>query len=117
MRVYNVSYARRKSGGTIFFLFALGVVLTLGLYFVKTRAQTAKAEAAGLERQLKAEEAEILKLKSELAYLENPARIEALASDTLGLSVTQIEQQVALDDIDKYFPLKDEVQKDEGGAE
>lgn len=112
MSGYNASYVRRKSGGAIFFLFALGVVLTLGLYFVKTRAQTAKSEAAGLERQLKAEEAEILKLKSELAYLENPARIEALAGDTLGLAVTRVEQHILLEDIDKYFPLKGEAKKD-----
>jgi len=105
---YGAGYTRRKGGGAIFFLFALGVVLTLGLYFVKTRAQTAKAEAAGLERQLKAEEAEVLKLRSELSHLENPARVEMLASETLGMQVTSVDQLVELDELEEKFPLKDE---------
>lgn len=105
---YNANYSRRKNGGAIFFLFALGVVLTLGLYFVKTRAQTAKAEAAGLERQLNIEKAELLKLKSELAYLENPARVEALANQTLGLKPIAVEQLISIDEIGEHFPLRDE---------
>lgn len=108
MTKYYAGYSSGKSGGAVFFLFALGVVLTLGLYFVKTRAQTAKAEVAGLERQLKVEEAEIFKLKSELAYLESPARVEALAVDKLGLTTTGVDQLVSLDEIDERFPVKDE---------
>jgi len=104
---FNASYTRRKSGGAIFFLFALGVILTLGLYFVKTRAQTAKAEASGLERQLKAEEAEVLKLRSELAHLENPARVEKLAGETLGMQTTEVNQVIGLEDLDAAFPLED----------
>ncbi len=111
MRTYHESYTGRKSGGAIFFLFALGVILTLGLYFVKTRAQTAKSEAAGLERQLAAEDAEILKLKSELAHLESPARVEGLAVEVLGMRATKVEQVFRLDDLDESLPLKDD-----GGA-
>lgn len=108
MSAYNASYTRRKSGGAIFFLFALGVILTLGLYFVKTRAQTAKADAAGLERQLQVEKSEVLKLKSELAHLENPARVEALATETLGMDVIKVERVISLDELDVSFPRKDE---------
>lgn len=103
----SIGYTRRKSGGAIFFLFALGVFLTLGLYFVKTRAQTAKAEAFGLERQLKAEEAEILKLKSELAHLENPARVEKLAGEVLTMGKIEVEQVIGFDELDERFPVQD----------
>jgi len=105
MSGYSARYTQGRNGGAIFFLFALGVVLTLGLYFVKTRAQTAKSEAAGLERQLKVEETEILKLSSELAHLENPSRVEILAGETLGMEAIMVEGVISLDEIDVQFPL------------
>lgn len=109
MSAYNSAYGRKKSGGAIFVLFAIGVVLTLGLYFVKTRAQTAKAQAAGLERQLAAEQAEIFKLRSELAHLENPARVDGLATETLGLRKTAVEQVIDVRELDQKFPLKNKL--------
>jgi len=66
----NLTYGKgRTGGGVVFFLFLLGVVLTLGLYFVKTRAQTAKSEARTLQRTLDAEQLVVSTLKAELAHL------------------------------------------------
>jgi len=109
MSAYNKAYLRKKSGGAIFVLFALGVLLTLGLYFVKTRAQTAKSEAGTLERQLRAGEAVIFKLKSELAHLESPARVEAIARETLGMTTVPVERVIGAKDIEQHFPLADEI--------
>lgn len=115
MTSYRLDHNRRKGGGAIFFLFALGVFLTLGLYFVKTRAQTAKGQAAALERQLKAEEAEVFKLKSELAFLASPARLEPLAQETLGLENILVERVITLGEIDSHFPFKeDQADKNRG---
>ena len=106
MTAYNSARGSKRNGGVIFFLFALGVVLTLGLYFVKTRAQTAKSQAVKLERQVKAQEAEIFKLKSELAFLESPARIERLAGEILGLEKTSVDRVIGLADIEEHFPVE-----------
>jgi len=80
------------------------VVLTLGLYFVKTRAQTAKSEARTLQRTLDAEQLVVSTLKAELAHLESPARLEQLASDQLGLAPTSVEQIKTLDELTEALP-------------
>ena len=66
------SRQQSRSGGAVFFLFLLGVILTLGLYFVKTWVQTAKAETTGLEAELNSEQEIVSTLRSELAHLQNP---------------------------------------------
>ena len=100
------SLKQSKSGGAVFLLFLLGVVLTLGLYFVKTWVQTAKAEARTLEVELKAEQEVVSILKSELAHLESPARLEDMAADILGLEPVRVEQFIRLEEIEDRFPIR-----------
>lgn len=97
---------RNRSGGAVFFLFLLGVVLTLGLYFVKTWVQTAKGEAAALEIKLASEQEVVSTLKSEIAHLQSPARVESLAFEQLMLEPVSVEQVIELSDIEERFPLK-----------
>ena len=50
--VYIPSHIRAARRMTGFLLFLIGVALTVGLYYVKTRAQTARKQAVKLERQI-----------------------------------------------------------------
>ena len=83
--------SRRLTG---FILFVVGVGLVVALFYVKTRAQTARAEMRSLERQVAEEEAAIAVLRAEIAYLENPARLAELSQARLGLRPTDPEQVV-----------------------
>ena len=90
MSVYIPSHIRAARRMTAFILFVIGVSLTLGLYYVKTRAQSAKKEVRRLERLISQEEASLSVLKAEIAYLENPARLQELSSQHLNLSLIHI---------------------------
>lgn len=94
--------ARRLSW---FILFVIGVALTVTLYFVKTQAQSARAEVRALERSLAQEAAAIRVLEAELAYLENPARLSDLNAQHLGLVPVQPEQIKTIEDVALLFPL------------
>ena len=107
MSVYYRDQAKLARRMTAFILFLIGVVLTIGLYYVKTRAQSAKAEVQQLERQLTAENAAINVLRAEIAHLENPERLKALASDQLGLMDTLATQNMSEADIAIKIPLRD----------
>ena len=95
--------SRRVTG---FLLFLLGVGLTIALFYVQTRAQTASREVRALERQIAKERAAIGVLSAEIAFLQSPARLSAVAP-ALGLAPTAPENVVtasALLDI----PLREE---------
>lgn len=106
MRGYYPKYRERSGGGIIFVLFLVGVFLTVCLYFVKTRAQTAKSEAVRLERLVNAERAAVKILQAELAHLESPARLSQLAETELGLVPITIERVKSLEDVVQDFPLR-----------
>lgn len=106
MSVYhydNARVARRLMG---FILIVTGVVLMIALYYLKTRAQSAKAEVLHLTNQIEKEEIAIQVLRAELAYLENPSRLRALSADHLGLKPTPVEQLTTIEDITSLFPLR-----------
>lgn len=94
---------------TYILMFLIGTGLTVGLYYVKTRAQSSKSEVARLERTLKAEYAALNVLRAEIAYLESPKRVSELARGELELVPVQAGSVVALEDIDKQFPLTQNV--------
>ena len=101
----------RHSGphyGVVLVLFLIGVGLTVGLYYVKTRAQSARAEALRLEAQLEAEHAAILVLQAEIAHLENPERLQKLAMTELNLSPIKTDQFLAPDQVEMRLPTKSE---------
>jgi len=59
------------------------VVLVLGVYLAKTVAGRERTEIANVERQIEDEKSRIRLLQAEVAHLEQPRRIEALASTYL----------------------------------
>lgn len=90
---------------TSLILFIVGVGLTVGLYYVKTRAQSAKKEAARLERLVENEQATLNILKAELAHLSGPERVGELARTELGLAPIKTKSVITLRDLETRFPL------------
>jgi len=107
MSVYhydNARVARRLIG---FILIVVGVALMTLLYYVKISAQSAKSEMRRLEAQIDKEVIALNVLRAELAYLENPARLQALAEENLGLQPTEIGQIVTEADIASLFKINE----------
>lgn len=107
MSVYVPNHLRAARRMTAFILFLIGVSLTVGLYYVKTRAQSAKKEVRRLERLIDQEEASLRVLTAEIAYLENPARLKDLTETHLDLEPTDNENVISVSDIAIRFPLRD----------
>jgi cell division protein FtsL len=105
--VYIPSHIRAARRMTGFILFLIGVALTVGLYYVKTRAQTARKQAVKIERQIEQEEASLRVLQAEIAYLENPERLKALSEEQLGLQPVSVKNVINVQDIKSEFPLRD----------
>ena len=115
MSVYIPNHIRAARRMTAFILFVIGVALTVGLYYVKTRAQTAKKEAKRLERLISQEEASLRILKAEIAYLENLARLDELSNAQLGLEPVKVENVISISGIETNFSLREI--EDAGGDE
>jgi hypothetical protein len=62
-------------------------VLAAGLYKAKTEAQKARVRATDLVREVKEERAAVQALRAEIAHLESPPRVEALAKRNLDLEI------------------------------
>lgn len=114
--VYIPSHIRAARRMTGFLLFLIGVALTVGLYYVKTRAQTARKHAVKIERQIAQEEASLRVLRAEIAYLENPERLKTLSEAHLGLQPIAVKDVLELTDIAVQFPLRERPQG-EGGVQ
>ncbi|MEP3892371.1 MAG: hypothetical protein ABJN69_18060 [Hellea sp.] len=112
--VYIPSHIRAARRMTGFLLFLIGVALTVGLYYVKTRAQTARKHAVKIERQIAQEEASLRVLRAEIAYLENPDRLKSLSEAYLGLQPIAVKDVFELKDIAIQFPLREGLESDGG---
>lgn len=86
-------------------MFTIGIGLTVGLYYVKIRAQSAKLEVARLERLVSEERVAVSVLRAEIAFLENPERISRLAQSELGLKPVGGDQIVTITDISTRVPF------------
>lgn len=113
--VYIPSHIRAARRMTGFLLFIIGVALTVGLYYVKTRSQTARKQAVKIERQIAQEEASLRVLRAEIAYLENPERLKALSETHLGLAPVAVKDVIELKDIAVQFPLREQVADEKSG--
>jgi cell division protein FtsL len=80
---------------------ALLVAIVLGVYLAKTVAGRERAEIAKVEHQIESERKRIRLLHAEVAYLEQPARIERLSSEYLGLAPITAKNETTLEDLDK----------------
>lgn len=107
--VYIPSHIRAARRMTGFILFLIGVSLTVGLYYVKTRSQTARKQSAALERQISQEEANLRVLQAEIAYLESPQRLKALSQEHLGLESIKVKNVIVAGDLIEEFPLRPEI--------
>jgi len=116
MRSYYPGYGEKTGRTAIFILFLIGLALTIGLYFVKTRAQTAKAEAAQLQRLVTSEQNAVKVLRAELAHLQSPDRLGVMAENELGLVPAKAEQIVSIAQIEEMFPLRQPVKEGAGEA-
>jgi len=122
MSVYHYDNARvaRRLVGLI--LVIIGVVLMTLLYYVKISAQSAKSEMRRLEVQIEKEERALNVLRAELAFLENPARLQELAREHLGLEATEVDRIITSKDVSQKFERLLPVQsghilaQDQGGA-
>ena len=94
-------------------LFSIGVAMTVSLYYVKTRAQSAKKEVKQLERSLEREAAAIKVLEAELAYLSGPERLSELSQQSLGLQPISPDNTKNINEINSVFPIR-EVENHQG---
>lgn len=78
---------RRVRGFRLVDLVAAGllIALILSLYLAKTFAGRERSEIATVEHQIEAEHERIRLLQAEVSHLEQPARIEKLSSQYLGM--------------------------------
>ena len=105
MSVYVPSHIRAARRMSAFILFVIGVSLMVGLYYVKTRAQSARKDVVRLERLIAEEEAALQVLRAEIAFLEGPERLKLYSEEQLGLAPIAVENVISLNDIAGRFPL------------
>lgn len=110
---YYPGSTRGSRHAVAFVLFLMGIGLTVALYYVKTKAQSAKAQSARLERQVKSEKDAINVLRAEIAHLENPVRMDELARVELGLKPVDTDQVISVSKIEDKFPLKSDGELDD----
>ena len=94
-------FTRRVRGVRLVNLWAVGLllVLVLGLYLVKTFAGGERADIASTELQIADEQHKIRLLHAELAYLEQPARIERLSERYLGMMPASGKHETSVGDL------------------
>jgi len=101
-------FDRRVRGFRVVELVCLTIllVLVLGVYLAKTFAGRERAQIAEVERQIDDEKIRVRLLKAEVAYLEQPRRIEQLAQQ-LQLAPIKPEHETtedALIDVARHAP-------------
>jgi cell division protein FtsL len=95
-----------------------GIMLVVGLYFVKTRASQAKSHARKLEHTVEQEEASVRMLRAEIAHLENPERLRRLSGKHLNLQPVEAERILTLEQAVQVLPKKPTPSPDrDGGAD
>lgn len=80
------------------------VVLIIGLYKAKTDAARTEAHVRQLETQVDTAEADLRALRAEIAHLESPARVEALAESQLGLDIGAEGRALPESELDRRLP-------------
>jgi hypothetical protein len=94
-------FTRRFRGVRVINLMGGGLllVLVLGLYLVKTLAGTERADIATAEVQIADEQRRIRLLQAEVAYLEQPDRIQRLAEQGLAVQPLSGKRETAIDSL------------------
>jgi len=94
-------FARRIRGVRLVNLWGAGLLLVLvvTLYLLKTFAGGERADIAATEVQIAGEQRKIRLLHAELAYLEQPARIEHLSEQYLGMRPASGKHETTVDSL------------------
>lgn len=79
--------------------FVVAAVLAVALYIAKTEAQDSQDRLADLQAQLAEERRQTNVLNVEIAHLEDPERLRALARRYLGFEPLDPSREVALSDL------------------
>ena len=80
---------------------AILLILALGSYAFKTMAEAQGAGAADVQAQINQEERRIRLLKAEISHLEAPARVEALATQYLGMAAPDSKHDIVAADLSR----------------
>ncbi len=101
--MFSALFTRRVRGIRLVNLWGSGLllVLVIGLYLVKTFASGERADIASTEMQIADEQRKIRLLHAELAYLEQPARIERLSQQYLGMQPASGKHEAAVDSLEQ----------------
>ena len=94
-------FTRRIRGVRLVNLWGAGLllVLVIGLYLLKTFAGGERADIARAEIQINDEQRRIRLLNAEVAYLEQPTRIQRLAQDELKLQPASGKHEVNVESL------------------
>ena len=92
-------FTRRIRGVRLVNVWGAGLllVLVIALYLIKTFAGGERADIAQTEQQIADEQHSIRLLHAELAYLEQPARIERLSEQYLGMQPAAGKHETSVD--------------------
>jgi hypothetical protein len=92
-------FTRRVRGVRLVNAWAAGLLLVLvvALYLLKTFAGGERADIAQTELQIADEQRRIRLLHAELAYLEQPTRIQHLSEQYLGLAPASGKRETSVD--------------------
>lgn len=92
---------RRIRGFRLIDIVAMGLLATiiLGVYLAKTVAGRERAEIARISRQIESERDRIRLLHAEVAFLEQPSRIERLSTAFLGLGPISAKRETTPDEL------------------
>jgi len=104
--MHNSSASKRLSA---FVLFVIGVALTVGLFYIKTRAQTAKETVVKLERSIEAEKRAVTVLEAEIAFRERPERLAELAKQNLGFEPISTKTTLKVEELVEALPLREKL--------
>jgi hypothetical protein len=93
--------SRRVRGFRVVDLIGAGllVAIILGVYLAKTVAGRERAEIAQVDRHIHAEKSRIRLLKAEVAHLEQPGRLERLATVSLDLKPVTAGREAEVADL------------------
>lgn len=88
-------FSRRIRGFRVIEVGAFGVLLVLVLvvYLAKTFAGRERTEIAQVERQIAQEKTRVRLLQAEVAYLEQPERLERLSRQYLGMGPVKADAE------------------------
>ena len=88
--------------------FLVAVALAVALYIAKTEAQGSQERLAELQAQLAEERRQINVLNVEIAHLEDPERLRALARRYLGFEPLDPTREVTLADLPLVVDVPDD---------